>query len=83
MFHYLMVLAAYPMIICTTTGTEKLAMFLALPFSSRSSFPSCHEVRPINDLFQPEHCDHPVISLMVSQIIVFQVVESQEVVLGV
>lgn len=41
------------------------------------------EVRPINDIFQPEDCNCVIVSLMLMQVFIFQWVGSQEVVLGI
>jgi hypothetical protein len=46
-----------------------------------SSSSSGHEVIPINDLFRPHNCTHPIVSLTVVQVFVFRHVDSQGVVL--
>jgi hypothetical protein len=44
---------------------------------------SCHKLRPINGLFQPQCCNCLVVSLMVVQSVIFWQVCTQEVTLGV
>jgi hypothetical protein len=48
-----------------------------------SSSSSGHEVRPINNLFQPYYSIHPVVCLTLVQVFVFQKVGSQIVILGI